>query len=136
MTGPNPARGKLGDDRLVRTFLTVAVVGALLTLAEAFASSGRAGLSAAMGSVTAISNLYVLSRIVRTVAVPTADPSNAGFAWGVLALGKIMVLFGGLWFLMTHHLVDPIPLVVGYGALPIGIAIGAVVSDKTARDEG
>ena len=37
---------------------------------------------------------------------------------------------------VTRHLVDPMELVVGYGSLPIGIAIGAVVSDKTgSRDD-
>jgi hypothetical protein len=124
--------GKLGDARLTATFLTVGASGAALVALEAALSGQVAAFSAAMGAVTAISNLYVLSRIVAAVAIPYADArTNAGFVWGVIALGKIMMLFGGLWLLMTRHLVDPIPLVVGYGSLPIGIAIGAVVSDKT-----
>jgi hypothetical protein len=123
---------KLGDAHLVRTFMTVGASGALLTVAAALASGGVAAFSVAMGALTALSNLFVLSRIVGALAVPYADArTHAAFAWGVIALGKIMLLFGGLWLLMTRHLVDPIPLVVGYGSLPIGIAIGAVVSDKT-----
>ena len=42
-----------------------------------------------------------------------------------------MILCTGMWLLMTRHLVAPIELFVGYASLPIGIAIGAVVSDKT-----
>jgi hypothetical protein len=34
---------------------------------------------------------------------------------------------------MTSHLVDPIGLVVGWGSLPVGIAVGSLVSDKTER---
>ncbi len=127
-----PALLQVGDARLVTAFTTVAVVGAALTVGAAAFRGEVAALSVAMGGLTALANLYVLSRIVSALAVPFADArSNAAFAWGVIALGKMMVLFGGLWLLMTRHLVDPIALVAGYGSLPIGIAIGAVVSDKT-----
>ena len=124
--------GKLGDHSLGTVFLSVSVAGVLIIVTMSIGVGAAAGYSAGLGVVTALSNLYVLSRIVSALAVPHVDSKqNAAFAWGVIALGKIMVLFGGLWFLMTRHLVDPIPLVVGYGSLPIGIAIGAVVSEKT-----
>jgi len=128
VTGPF----RVGDARLQTAFVAVGAAGVVATAVEALAAGQVAAFSAAMGAATALSNLYVLARIVAAVAVPYMDArTNGGFAWGVIALGKILVLFGGLWFLMTRHLVDPIPLVVGYGSLPIGIAIGAVVSEKT-----
>jgi hypothetical protein len=128
---------KAEGGRLSAVFITTAVVGALFTVGGASIGGGRAGLSVATGASVALSNLYVLARIVRAVAVPeTTAPTNVAFAWGVIALAKVMVLVGGLWLLMTCHLVDPIPLVVGYGALPIGIAIGAVLSDKTGPRTG
>jgi hypothetical protein len=34
---------------------------------------------------------------------------------------KIALLFGGVYVLLTRELVDPIPLAVGYGVLPLGI---------------
>ena len=37
--------------------------------------------------------------------------------------------------LMGANLVDPLPLVVGWGALPIGIALGSLLSDKTAHSD-
>jgi hypothetical protein len=130
-----PGSSSLGDAALTTSFVAVAVAGGGLAVA----------LSLYRGeALIALSNLYVLSRIVRAVTLAAgaageeADAEaarrarSAGFAWGVLALGKIMLLFGGIWVLMTRHLIDPIPMVVGYGSLPIGIAIGAVVSDKTA----
>lgn len=64
-------------------------------------------------------------------ASPTAadeGPGKGGAAWGVFALFKMLILFGGIWILLTKELVDPIALVVGYGVLPMGIALGAVLS--------
>jgi hypothetical protein len=65
------------------------------------------------------------------------DPEKAGrrggAAWGVFALLKIGVLFGGIWFLLTRGWVDPIPLVVGYGVLPLGIATSALVANLSPR---
>lgn len=122
------------DSRLVTSFEAVGVTGALLAAAAAGWFGQVAAVSVAMGALIALANLYVLSRIVAAVAAPYADAAkNAGFVWGVIALGKILVLFGGIWWLMARHMVDPLPLVAGYGSLPIGIAIGAVVSDKMGR---
>jgi uncharacterized membrane protein len=41
-----------------------------------------------------------------------------------------------VWLLMRYGLVSPVPLLVGFGALPIGIAIGSVVSDRGAPSDG
>ena len=47
---------------------------------------------------------------------------------GFFAAFKILILFGGLWLLLSRELVDLMPLVVGYGVLPLGIAASAVWS--------
>jgi|GEM_PF-1426437 len=57
-----------------------------------------------------------------------AEGKRGGAAWGVFALLKILVLFGAIWVLLTRGLVDPIPLVVGYGVLPLGIAASSLVA--------
>lgn len=123
----------LGGDRAFRrAFLAVALCGAALSFGSAVLRGPAVAGSVLAGALIGLANLYVLARIVAVIAVPHSDArANAAFAWGVIAFGKLMVLCGGMWFLMTHHLVDPIALVVGYGALPFGIAIGGVVSDKT-----
>jgi hypothetical protein len=41
-------------------------------------------------------------------------------------------LVGVVWLLMRHGVVSPVPMMVGIGALPIGIAIGGLVSDRNA----
>jgi hypothetical protein len=123
----------LGGDRSFRRVFVVVAVAGLLLGGGAYALRGeRIALSALVGTLLGLSNLYILARIVAVIAVPHEDAkSNGASTWGIIALGKLMALTGIMWLLMTRHLVDPIGLVVGYGALPIGIAIGGVVSDKT-----
>jgi hypothetical protein len=121
------------DHRLRVTFITVAAAAALLVVGAGLTAGLPCAASVMTGAVLALANLYVLARIVATIAVPpTEGAPNARLVWSVMAMGKFIVLFGGVWFLMTRHLVDPIELLVGTGCLPIGIAIGAVVSDKTS----
>jgi hypothetical protein len=65
-----------------------------------------------------------------------AEGRRGGAAWGGFALLKILVLFGGIWILLTRGWVDPIPLVVGYGVLPLGIAASSVLSSLAPRRTG
>jgi hypothetical protein len=58
---------------------------------------------------------------------------RGGVAWGLFAVFKIFILFGGIWILLTRDLVDPIPLVVGYGVLPLGIAASSLWSSLGPR---
>jgi hypothetical protein len=62
-----------------------------------------------------------------------AEGRRGGAAWGGFALLKIVVLFGGIWILLTRGWVDPIPLVVGYGVLPLGIAASSVLASLAPR---
>jgi hypothetical protein len=62
-----------------------------------------------------------------------AEGRRGGAAWGAFALFKILFLFGGIYLLLTRGLVDPIPLVVGYGVLPLGIAASTAVSSLRPR---
>lgn len=56
------------------------------------------------------------------------ESKRGGALWSIFAVVKIFVLFGGLWLLLTKRMVDPIPLVVGYGVLPLGIAATTLVN--------
>jgi hypothetical protein len=61
------------------------------------------------------------------------EGKRGGAAWGAFALLKIVVLFGGIYLLLTKHMVDPIPLVVGYGVLPLGIACSSLFTSLAPR---
>jgi hypothetical protein len=106
-----------------------------MAVTAAFVWGTRFALSVGAGAAIAGSNLYVLSKIVGAMmgrGTSGESPGASAGTWGVLAMVKMVVLFGGIWIVMTKGLVDPMGLVVGYGSLPIGIAIGSIVSDKTS----
>ena len=131
---PSPEPRLARDPRLVAAMVAVALSGGLMAVTAALEWGPRMAVSVGTGASIAASNLYVLTRIVHAMVGDARDAgagASAG-AWGVIALGKMLILFGGIWFLMTRGLVDPIGLLVGYGSLPIGIAIGSIVSDKNA----
>lgn len=121
-----------------RLSLSLWVVGSLGVIVTAFAGLGwgaRAMGSVASGAVLAAANLYALARILGALL---SGPGPSGAArrggsvagWALLALVKMSVLFGGIWLLMTRGYVDALPLVVGYGSLPVGIAVAAVMADR------
>jgi len=65
-----------------------------------------------------------------------AEGKRGGAAWGLFALLKMGLLFGGIYVLLTRRLVDPIPLVVGYGVLPVAIAVSGVLTSLAPRPRG
>ncbi len=115
----------------------VVITGAVLALcALAFAGVGAA-VSVAAGAGLAAGNLWLLARIV-TALLPDDRPgaeaqSRAG--WALVAVLKMFGLLALAWLLMRHGIVSPLPMLVGFGALPIGIAIGSLVSDRRPPPE-
>jgi hypothetical protein len=114
-----------------RTFLLwVAGWGGLLSLAALVLAGARAALSTSAGALLALLNLALVIRIVKRGAGSAKTPPGGA---SLLASVKTLALFGVVAWLLTSHLVGPLFLVLGYTALPIGIAFGALLSDK-ARD--
>ena len=74
-----------------------------------------------------------------TVTVENLTPAGAEAqsrgGWAVVAVLKIVGLLALAWLLMRHAIVSPMPKLVGFGALPIGIAIGSLVSDRRPPPE-
>ena len=132
------------DPRLKTAIASVITFGAIATAFAALGWGLHPALSTATGAGLAASNLYALARILRALLAPmehaepvAGEPTPAArrgsvAGWAFLAVAKMSVLFGGIWLLMVRGYVDAIPLLVGYGSLPLGIAVGAVVSDRTA----
>ncbi len=156
MTSPEKKR-KADDDEprddTARAAKAAGVLGGILTVL-AFAFYGwKPGASVFVGAAIAVANLLTMRAIIRSVlqAPPKEEDEpgeegdtrtsqehkaagrRGGVAWGVFAVLKIVILFGGVWFLLTKQLVDPIPLVVGYGVLPLGIAASSLFSSLKPR---
>jgi hypothetical protein len=105
-----------------------AILGAAFSLAALHLYGTRAALSVLIGAAMGIGNLVAMRTILRNVL-----RGSGGLAWALLAGMKILLLFGALWFVLTRRLVDPMPLVVGYMVMPLGIVGSAIWSSLRSR---
>ena len=112
-------------------FASVAATGALVTGGVAAVASTHAAGSTAAGAIIAVANLWALRGIVR-VLVASAAGSRSSSGLGFFLGPKLLALFGVVWLLLSRHVVSAGPLALGYAALPIGVAIGALVCEKPA----
>ncbi len=125
------------DSRLRTSLVAVALTGFLLTLMALAVSDFAAALSAAVGAGLAAANLWALARVVGALLPtdrPGAEAQSRG-GWALVAALKMFGLVAVVWLLMRRGFVSPLPMLVGFGALPIGIAIGSLVSDRSAQTD-
>lgn len=121
------------DPRTRAAIVGVAAIGIVLAIGAAAGWGLRSGVSVSVGALIAVANLYGLARIVGALLGARVEGDGGAGLWGILAVLKVVGLFGVVWLLLTSRLVEPLSLVVGWGALPIGVALGALFSDKAER---
>lgn len=143
MTSPE----KTERDDMKTSIKAASVLGTIFTVAALATHDGKTAMSVAIGAGIAVANLVTMRAIVRAlVRAPEEEEEGGdekkdhraagkrgGAAWGVFALLKIFFLFGGIWILLSKGLVAPIPLVVGYGVLPLGIAAAGLWNSLRPR---
>lgn len=105
----------------------IAAVGAVL-VAGCSLLDFTALPSVATGVVLALANLWIIARLVRAFFAPR----SAAAPWGLVALMKLGALFGGLYALAHFELIELIPLIIGYAAMPVGIVLAQL---KPANEE-
>jgi hypothetical protein len=148
-----PEKKKTERDDIATSVKAAAVLGAVFTLVAFATHDGKTAFSVAVGAAIAVANLLTMRAIVRAlVRAPEGEDEasetdgdaaekkdhraagkRGGAAWGIFAVLKIFVLFGGIWILLSKGLVVPIPLVVGYGVLPLGIAAAGLWNSLRPR---
>ena len=106
------------------TLRAVLAVGAAMT-AVAFAFGVRAGYSTAMGAAIAAFDLYLIAWIVDGL-VRSAAGGGGGGALAAVIVVKSLLLFSLVLLLASRDYFAPIPLLIGLGALPLGIVIGGL----------
>ncbi len=144
MTGaqaPRDPRHPTLDARMRASIVAVAVTGAVLSAGGVAAGGLRTGGSVAAGAAMATGNLWALARVVVALLPDDQEahePNPRGAsqggqgkgAWTMLALVKTAGLLVAAWAILSYRVAAPLPMLVGFVALPIGIAIGAIVSDR------
>jgi len=123
------------DSRMRTSLVAVALSGAVLAFCALAFFGVSAAWSVALGAGLATGNLWALAKIVAALLPDErSGPQNAG-PWILVALLKMFGLLAAAWLLMRHAVVSPVPMLVGFGSLPIGIAIGSLVSDRGADSD-
>ena len=135
MTRPTSSPGRPPLDARMRGCLWgVAITGAVLSLGGLAFFGLWSGFSVAVGAAIATANLWVLTRVVGALlpsdAAAAGRQSRAG--WALVAMVKMVGLIALMWLLIRHGVVSTLGLAAGFGSLPIGIAIGGLVSDRNA----
>lgn len=129
MTTPTTTEHEYG---FARAFWAVAIVGVLATLGGLGLGGSRWALGIAVGAAVAAANLWSIRLVVRGLLAE----KRGAVPWGLLAVVKFAVLVGGLYLLVKSGSLDLLALLIGYGALPIGIASAQLGAARAIGEEG
>jgi len=112
------------DDHGMSTVIkAVAVVGVLDAVAVGYFAGRGAGASAAYGATLGLVNLLFLGRMVRAFLIG----KGTSISWVIAALTKLAVLLLAMYVPFRAGLVQVLPFVIGFGALPLGIVLGQLL---------
>jgi hypothetical protein len=118
------------DPSLSAAYVCVAASGVILLIASAVCFGPRHSAGVALGVVLAVSNLWVLERVVRVYL------DAQGGRWALMALVKSTALFVTVGLLVKTGAIDVLPLAAGFGALPVGVVLAGLWPVARTREEG
>jgi len=113
-------RDQPSDAGLKRAFVGVAASGVLMSVGSLFVLDLKGSLSVAAGASIALFNFWMTAYLVRGFLFP----AGIRLPWPLIATVKLLIVLGGVYLLLARELLSLLPLVVGFGALPIGIVFG------------
>lgn len=107
-------------------------IGLVSSLVALLFWDARVAAGVFVGASLAVANLWVFKRVGHALL---AEKGKSRAMWGLVGVFKFVALMVGVGLLLRHDVVGAIPLVVGYGALPVGITLSNFLAAKT-QDEG
>jgi hypothetical protein len=119
-TSPPPDPGP--DPAMRAALMSVFGFGLLFALIGFAFFGAREGVGVLVGGVIATANLYVFARV--SEAFVSQRGSSA--PWAVIALLKLVLLFGGLLLVLRSGVMSGVSLAAGYAALPFGITFASL----------
>jgi len=116
--------GMSPPDRRMNAALTgVALFGVALALLSLVGWGIHVAGGVALGAAIATLNLWAFTRIGQALL---SGEQRRVARWASLGVFKLVALMGGVYLLIDFGLVEPIPLMVGYAALPAGITLATL----------
>jgi len=118
MTIANDSRA---DGGLTRTFWVVGAFGIVLSVGSlAVVDEWRDTWGVAAGACIALSNFWMTAYLVRGFV----DPAGVRLPWALVGTVKLLFVVGGVYALLQREVLSLLAMVVGFGALPLGIVFG------------
>lgn len=115
-------------DPIRRTLVFVAAAGAATTAGAFGFFTPKDGLSVALGAALGTLNLWLLAKVGRAMV----DTGNKG--WAVIGGLKFVALLAIMGFLFRRNVVGALPLLAGFGCLPVGIFLAQLTAPLTDKD--
>jgi hypothetical protein len=113
-----------------RTMAVVAVVGLGMVMLAAAFSGVRPAMGVAAGVAIALANLWAFDVVVRRLLAPSSFKP----LWAAAAGLKFCTLVCGAYLILEWDLLPLLPMAIGYGALPLGIAASAARTQPAIRE--
>ena len=120
-----------GGSGIRRSLVAVAITGVVASVAAAVLAGSRPAISVAVGALFAASNLWAIALVVRGLL----GPKRGSTPWALIAVLKFGLLIGALYLLLKSGWVELLPLLAGYGALPVGIVAGQLGAPQPRAEE-
>lgn len=111
--------------------VATAGTGAMFSLGGLAVWDWKTGAGVLVGGVLAVGNLWAIKRIFTSFF--SQSQTRRGL-WGLVAVFKFVGLLLVVAVLLRYHVVGLTPLLVGYAALPMGIAIAGLVASRVAKE--
>src|SRR5687768_8606601 len=105
----------------------VAITGIVLSLGAAVLADFRAAIGVFLGGMLATANLMLFIRLGEAFL---EQKSSSRTPWAALGFLKLLGLFACVYLILKSGNVSALALVVGYGALPVGITISGLLRPK------
>jgi len=115
-----------------QTFIAVSILGIIGTIVALWLKGTVAARSVAIGAALAVANLWLLAQMVRGFLAR----KGASAPWSIVAVLKFVLLFGAMYVLVRTRIVEILPCVFGFGALPIGIVLAEVLGGRGNSGQG
>lgn len=119
-------KASAGSDVSVALVAT-AGFGLVATMTALLLFHGHAALGVLVGSSIAVANLWVFKKLGEAFLT---NSGSKRAVWGVVGALKFVVLLVGVGLLLRYGVVDALALIVGYGALPVGITLSTFLASR------